>query len=250
MKAKRRLAAGVLAAAVAVTTIIVGGRGPKLSEIPATQDVRYQATKVTWQKWGPGRTMPDTVTFLRGKLADHKGKSFVIKERGDDSWSRARNLNNTLTILSSRVANDDLGDVWLVRARVDDFTMRVRGKDFNPAVYFDHPDATQAVDIIIGTLMKRHPDLRIGGVYACRTVTGSWTLSQHSYGNAVDVFGTKLQMDVAAKDILDLTLKGYVPASQILWNYRNLLTGHYVYDHTNHIHFSGSPLLFGPCRRV
>jgi len=250
MKIRKGLVATAVAVATAISAALFGvSEVPQYTEIAATQQIRYQTAPASWEAWGPGRYLGEAMENARDRLARHQGGSYRIKQKGEDEWSRLRNLSNTVAALRDKLEHAPIASVWLVLAEMDDWKLKARGWDYNPAAYFNHPDGTLAVDIVIGTLMKRHPELTIGGVYVCRPIQGSYTLSQHSYGNAVDVFGTYSQMRLAAYDMLDLGRAGYVPVSQILWDYQNLFTGHYVYDHTNHVHFSGDPLQSGSCRR-
>ena len=245
---------GIIASATALITGIVAAvtlttSGSKFYEIPyVTQDIRYQAVPVNWEQWGPRSSLDGIITKIRTRMAEHRGGDFQLKARAADDWSRLRSLEETLTIFRLKLRNANPLEVWLIRAGKDGFTMRARGRDFNPAVA-TATEGTQAIDVVVGTLRKRHPNIRIGGIYACRnTVYGN--RSQHAFSNAVDVTGTTAQMWDAAKDFLALHRQGYMPVSQILWWGRNLISGNGVYNHYNHIHFSGSPLLSGACRRA
>jgi len=241
---------------VAVSTVLAavfGLRGPgdRFYEVARTQDIQYQVMpRELAPRWGWADTWDSKRDGLRERLREHQGQSYVIKPRERPEWSRARNLKNTLAILGERVRTAPVGYVWLVRALTDGYEERARKVDLNPAVAMD-TEGTVPVDIVVGTLKARFGDrVQLWGIYACRSIYSSWTLSQHAYANAADFGGTTATLSEAARYIYDLTRKDYVPVSEILWWGHNLLTGHYVYDHYNHVHFSGEPLLSGPCRRA
>lgn len=114
-----------------------------------------------------------------------------------------------------------------------------------------------------------------GGVYNCRTVSGSSTYSQHAWGNAIDLFPRsgavtkeefKGDVDKELRAIANAVVwqathkttanRGRkIPASQVIdHNNRRIWTpadGWHLYTGTTgaHVHVSGSPLRSGtpPC---
>lgn len=249
---KKKLTVAAVAASTVVAGIVaVNEPGPRFYEIPATQDINYQVMPTELApRWGSAHPWPDERAGLRERLREHQGASYVVKPRARPEWSRARNLSNTLAVLSDRVTGAPVGQVWLVRALLDDYTERARKVDLNPAVAMD-TEGTVAVDIIAGTTFSRFPELRNSGIYNCRNIAGSGSWSQHAYsgigwrGNAIDFGGETAMLAKAARYQYDLVRKGYLPASQILWWGHNLLSGSTVYDHYDHVHTSGLPLFTG-----
>jgi hypothetical protein len=243
---------GITAAILALLSafwVSIIHQGPGWHEISSTMAIRYQAVERTAESWGQPRDMNDTLTVLRERLRNHMGGSFSIREWNSNQWSIKRNLDETILRVKDILNDTKIGDKYLVKAWSDGFQQKTRTVDINPAAYAD-TDGTHAIDIIVGTLNKWYPNTDIGGIYVCRTIAGSSNLSQHSYANAVDVFGTSAEMNNAAWGIYRMAKAGWIPVSQILWDNKNLFTGNYVYDHTNHIHFSGDPLMSGACRRA
>jgi hypothetical protein len=243
---------GIVGAVVALLATlwltIFNQTGPGWREIPETMKIRYQATERSSENWGTPRIGREELLVIKHRLANHAGESFVIREWNTNQWSVKRNLDGTMDRLKELMLGANNGERFLVMAVKDRFTLKVRKVDLNPAAIAD-TEGTHAIDIVIGTLKKNYPGIRIGGIYVCRTIAGSSTLSQHSYANAVDVFGTWNQMNEASWGLYRMAQAGYVPVSQVLWNNKNLFTGNYVSDHTTHAHYSGSPLLSGGCRR-
>ncbi len=78
------------------------------------------------------------------------------------------------------------------------------------------------------------------GTSSCRRIFGRpapapW--SEHAWGNAWDIGGSTATLAAVAHW---LARQPY--AAQVLWQYRDLVTGTSVEDHTGHVHLSGNPL--------
>jgi hypothetical protein len=249
---KRGGAVGLIAALTAVVTALLtvfGAHGPGWTEIPATMKIRYQATETQSTNWGQPRLLKDELVVIKHRLANHMGESFIIRAWNSNEWSVKRNLDGTMDRLKYLLSHANNHQKYLVRAVADTFTLKAMKVDLNPAAFFDQDGATFPVKIIIGTLHRLYPNIRTSNPYVCKYIAGTGQLSQHSYGNAEDVFGTSAQMNAAAYGMYRLAREGWVPLSQVLWNHKNLFTGNYVADHTTHVHFTASPLLSGSCRR-
>jgi hypothetical protein len=94
------------------------------------------------------------------------------------------------------------------------------------------------------------PDISFLGAYVCKHIVGSYTMSQHSYGNAVD-FGRD-SMDelydlayylVAHADELDLQ---HVIVDDRIWT-RGFGWSHYGGDRHYHVHCDFTPQYSGSC---
>lgn len=250
MSMKKTMAGAVVAAALAVGALFgIQTEPPKdpFFELESTRRIEFQSTPKTWDTWGPAQSMDERMEVTRERLANHRGEGYRLRRAAEgQEWSRIRTLGDTMQVLQDRLRDAAVGAVWLARAVDDGFTVKSRKVDTNPAIGYPTVGTTP-IDIVVGTLKTRHPGISIGGIYSCRPILGSSTLSQHSYANAVDVFGSSEAMNAAAYDLYRMAKAGLIPVSQVLWNNKNLFTGNYVYDHTNHIHFSGDPLLSGGC---
>lgn len=223
-------------------------------EIAATRALSYQAVPVERKTgWGVARGLDATINHMKERFDRHDGP-FQINVRG--VWGPKRNLNPTLQRLHDLAkhlpyfgARPPKFTVLVVRAFSDSYRERFRKHDKNPAMIID-TEGTQAIDIIVGTTAVQFPiGLRVLGIYVCRTIAGSGTLSQHAFGNAVDWGASTSLLDRVARFQYGLVKKGYLPISQLIWRGRDMLSGHSVYDHYNHIHDSGRPLQSGGCRR-
>jgi len=245
--------AALLASVVTYTlTSHVRPSGPGWREIAATQDLRYQAVPMAAEGWGPLYTdVDEALIAMKTRLgrAAHNGEGYRMRPSTREEWSKPIPLATVVLNMEAALVKGPEGLTWMVRSEKDGYRERAHRVDINPTAYAD-TGGTLAIDIIVGTMHKEFPLLDTWGIYACRHISGSYNYSQHAWANGVDFGGPGFDyMDRAAHYMLELTQQGWLPASQILWDYRNMLTGNYVYDHTNHIHVSGSPLRTGvpPC---
>lgn len=106
-----------------------------------------------------------------------------------------------------------------------------------------------------------------GGVYNCRPVAGSTTFSQHSWGNAVDLFPTSggdhnvKRHGIAANLVWQATHRTFanrglrIPVAQVIDHDARRIwepaRGWFTYTGTtgDHVHVSGAPMFYGrpPC---
>lgn len=108
-----------------------------------------------------------------------------------------------------------------------------------PPVLQDLTEATPAIRQVI-----RRLDTRFGvrieswGTFVCKRISGSTTPSQHAWGNAIDIAGSRSTLDQVATFARSRAMRPYV--SQVLWQ---------VADHYDHVHISGRPYRVGtpPC---
>ncbi len=260
---KRRGAiAGAIAAAATMLAVVFGLTRPELAvryfnpqgayEIDATQDLAFKAAPRDSDRWGAADSLADTIAHIRERMRKHRGSGtqfdfkFVLRAKDTMEYSRARLLDPTLDALRKRLRKADVGQVWYIRALFDDYTFRSAKFDLNPAMVID-TEGTRPVDIIVGSTVVRFPKASVIGIYACKYIYGTHTLSQHALGggNAVDWGGSTALLDAIAGYQMRLIRKDYLPVSQLLWQGHNLLSGSSVYDHFDHVHDSGLPLLEG-----
>lgn len=215
-------------------------------EIAATQDIKYRVGD------RPAHELDVVLEYIHTwmRRPAHRGDGYQIRLSPGGEWSRKRTLNESLSALHDRLQAAKVDDQWVIRSVASGFHMWTLKVDANPAKVID-TEGTRAIDIIVGTTVYRFPTLSTAGIYVCKYIAGSYTLSQHSYANAVDWVGPEATLNAAANYQLGLVKQGYLPASQILWRGRNIISGSSVSDHYSHIHDSGSPLLSGSsCRRA
>lgn len=246
------IAIGIVAATLTALLGLVGlDKEPQLIprvgvpyEIAATQDIKYRTGD------RPPQQLPDALAYMKVNMGrpQNSGEGYVIKEVHTMGWSIKRNLQDTLLKLRERMIKEDVGGYWMMMSVKSRFTMWILKVDLNPAKIQNTP-GNQAIDIIVGTVTSKFGNIPIWGIYLCRHIANSSSWSQHAWANAVDFGGDTGRLNNAAYYLLDLARKNYVPASQILWRGRNLLSGSSISGHYEHIHVSGEPLRTGtpPC---
>lgn len=127
---------------------------------------------------------------------------------------------------------------------------------------------TAAIKRVVAVLGRARidPKIKFGSVFVCKKIAGSSTWSQHSWGNAIDIFPTDGNTQAKLRDIADAVVYQAthktkanrfrkLPVSQVIdhdgrriWSSGQ---GWYTYAGTTgaHIHVSGKPLKTGvpPC---
>ena len=117
-------------------------------------------------------------------------------------------------------------------------------------------------DVMQKSAPARHGKILRAGVFACRTISGSTTFSQHSFGNAVDLFADETDLEAIAKNVVLQATKltranggdpvpvGVVIHHQQAWTTNNpVFHAADVTPHLNHVHVQFLPLKTGtpPC---
>jgi hypothetical protein len=194
----------------------------------------------------------------RAKLSSRmRGGPFRVQERGDDEWGPYRTpWMDMEKRLRPRLKRADIGDYFYIDNKSPRHVhIRVVGKRFN----IPDTTGTSAIDETRYYLYRAFPRLESWGICNCRRVSGSDTWSQHAYCNGEDSHAGFITMQKAALWLPDAA-RGNVeevpklPVSQVFFNrtFWSPQTGKrsgYQYGHTDHIHFSGSPMRSGtpPC---
>ena len=257
-----RKSKGAVGAAVATTVtiaaIIFGTReqAPEVARFPrsaiyensATRATSYQSAPAAKTGFGDPHSLKGAVRSMGRRLQHHSQTGYTIHYRGNTSAPRSLKLTlDRVRELAKRLPYDTA--VLTVRAEQDGYRELFRKHDRDPTKIVN-TEGTRAIDIAVGTTLWYFPTVRSIGIYVCRTIAGSSTLSQHAFANAWDLGGSTELLDKIARFQVDLIHKGWLPVSQVIWRGRELLSGHSVYDHYDHIHDSGAPLLNGGCRHA
>jgi hypothetical protein len=158
------------------------------------------------------------------------------------------NKQERLGALSIDLRSSKVGDLFKVKQqgkKVADAIIRVI--DDSPA-YID-TSGTPAIDVVYTYVFGKYAGAKNWGIVNCRKILDSNSWSQHAWGNGLDIGGDPRLLDTIANDLYEKAKSGALPIAQLLWKGKNMLTGGSVYDHTDHIHISGSPMKTGtpPC---
>lgn len=250
MKRSAKGIAVATAAAAALTGLLVsrGGREPGTSmrafdygpvvETTRTQTATYQFNGMDSQ------TYP--TALVKATLLPHRSLGYRIKPKGRDFWSAPQTLAEVVPLLGEKVGAAKLGQVWWAKAIGDGFLIPIYRYDSNPLAYMATP-GTDAIDLIVGTVVQRFPSVGNLGIQVCKRIAGSSSWSQHSWGNGVDFGGWGgpwgsatwiANLDAVNAYVARLWTDGILPVAQLGWrNWPNHYPGH--------IHVSGSPMRSG-----
>jgi hypothetical protein len=127
------------------------------------------------------------VTAIAAKRLLSGSGPFSLK-KNEEHLGQSLTRRDVLRALRRRLSNGDVGDVYRVSAATGAVVFKVR--EVVEAVKVINTSGNDKADAywtwIVNTYPQFHP--RFAGAYVCKDIAGSSTPSQHSYGNAVDVF--------------------------------------------------------------
>lgn len=165
-----------------------------------------------------------------------KGKGYRLTLRGD-TYGPVRTLKELGEGLRRRLPGTDVGDVCVVWCLANDAKVWVR--TVSHPVVPANTEGTPDIDWVYGLLRVQAQGLWLNwGIKVCRYIGDSWTISQHAYGNALDVHPTSM---VSGDHIFNLLRdakagEGANHIGTVLWR----VSGHY-----DHLHIEGNPALTG-----
>jgi hypothetical protein len=175
---------------------------------------------------------------------------FVINADGDPV-AQDLTRQEALDRLRSVMKNRPVGNTYRTRNRNGDVVFTSRAVNRAP-LDNDTTNGNDKADRLwnwINAEYKRF-DPRFAGAYVCKSIATSGTLSQHSYGNALDVFFDSLshQDEVADAVVANRQLLGpfHVISKDRIWT-KDVGWHDYVGEYHRHLHVDFDPQLTGPC---
>jgi hypothetical protein len=182
------------------------------------------------------------------KRVDAPDKPFTLTQDGD-RISRSVNRDAILERYRAAIENRELGATFRIRGKGD---IVFTGRSSKPAP--DEIDtngnahADQFWTWVVNEFPEYHP--RFGGSYVCKHIAGSSQLSQHSYGNADDVFFDS----IAHQEVVFVAVvngKCPVPVAHAISVRRIWEPGVGMHAYTGethyHLHTDYLPQYSGPC---
>lgn len=136
--------------------------------------------------WGKDRGLVAHMSIVSSHVLLGRGP-FTLTQDGDPLGTEG-DRRTILDRYRKAISHREVGSVFRIRknngavvatgrATVDQFHMIETNGNNNADLYWSW---------IVDQYSAYHP--RFGGAYVCKHVAGTWTMSQHSYGNACDVF--------------------------------------------------------------
>jgi hypothetical protein len=172
----------------------------------------------------------------------HHDEGYVMQQLDDnpDEWGPQRTLAEVSDLLPKRYAKLKVGDTWGVKSRKDGFVVLTRKVEIEPPTI--HTQGTPAIDKIYTWLHDEFPgQWENWGICVCRRISGSSSWSQHAYCNGLDIHASYSKMDQIAKAAIQATRSHKIPCDQVIWKGWEHIHGGSVYDHYDHVHFTGDP---------
>ena len=171
-------------------------------------------------------------------------KPYTLKK--DDKKVRSGPRQWVLRGLKKGLEGKNLGSTFRVWADGD---VLFGARETEPAVHIIDTNGNDKADRCWSYGKAEHPDCSFLGAYVCKYIAGSRTMSQHSYGNAVD-FGRDTMNElydlayylVSHADELDLA---HVIVDDKIWEPGGW--GHYSGDRHYHVHADFTPQYSGSC---
>lgn len=232
--------AGMIVMAVGLNSLLSENNfGGPVYETSQTQEIVYTVASYQTSSYS------EALHLAGRKLRKHVGAGFIVTPKGQEP-SKVRDLSLTKEAIKRLLSKQSTS--FTVLALQDDYILKVSKFDMDPKAVLS-TIGTPEVDIIVGSVVKEFPNVGNLGIYNCRHIAGSSSWSQHAWAHAVDFGGPTELLNKVANYLYKLTKEHGLPASQILWRGRNMLTGNSVSGHYDHIHVTGLPPKVGipPC---
>jgi len=176
---------------------------------------------------------------------------FTLTQDGD-SISGPLSRSDVITRFMQAITNREVGPVFRIRNGSGNIVFNARAVAVNLIQVTDSTNGNSHSDFYYNWMVNNYPNFspRYAGCYVCKAIVGSSTLSQHSYGNAVDFFFDTMEHQdkvaaeaVAVHDLLHL--------QRLISRDRIWVKGqgwqHYDGVYHWHIHADFDPSYTGPC---
>lgn len=211
---------------------------------------RPQLARSEWSKWNH---LSDTLHPLRDKLREWGGPFKIRRMSEDGGWGVRLTERALFVRLHNWMPHLLDNETLAIKSRATGFVVLVRANVRFIIVNLE--DGSNAIDHIYAALrwtFKR--TWRAGSPFACRRVAGTWTWSQHAWGNALDIFASRDRMYAISRFLARRAPR--LPVQQVIyarqtwtssasyWHYYGGSNPHY-----DHVHVTGFPYRTGtpPC---
>lgn len=211
---------------------------------------RPQLTRSEWSKW---QHKSDTLHLLRPKLREWGGP-YKIRRLGEvGSWGKRLTERAVFVRLHNWMPNLLDGETLAVKSLQTGYVVQIRANV--RFIIVDLHDGTDAIDHIYAALRWTFDKTwRAGSPFSCRRVAGTWTWSQHAWGNALDIFASRDTMYAISRFLARRSPR--LPVQQVIYA-RQVWTSSSPYwhyyggsnPHYDHVHVTGLPYRMGtpPC---
>jgi hypothetical protein len=194
--------------------------------------------------WSVHKPIGDVMDAAKNQC-DSGLRPYMLKR--DDKVIRRGSRAFVLRGLRKALENGEVGPTFRLRGHGELlFTCR----EATASVHVIDTNGNDKADKAWSWGKTEHPDCSFLGAYVCKRIAGTSTMSQHSYGNAVD-FGRDTMAKlwdlahflVSKADELDLA---HVIVDDMIWTPQGAW-GHYSGDRHYHVHVDCLPQYSGSC---
>lgn len=199
--------------------------------------------------WSDSRPLWRVMEAAGRRIRQGAGR-FVITADGDPV-AQDLTRQETLDRLRSVMRNRPVGNTYWTRSGKGDVVFTSRAVNRAP-LDNDTTNGNAKADRLWNWINAEYQrfDPRFAGAYVCKTIGTSGTLSQHSYGNALDVFFDSLshQDEVAHAVIANRRLLApfHVISKDRIWT-KDVGWHDYAGGYHLHLHVDFDPQFTGPC---
>lgn len=192
--------------------------------------------------WATRRSLDDVLSAARNQLP--LGKVYLLKE--DDKRLRTGARPWVLKGLQRHLKNGEVGPTYRIWSGGK---VQFVARETVPAVKIIDTNGNAKADRAWSYGKAEYPDCRFLGAYVCKRIAGTNTMSQHSYGNAVD-FGRDSMSELYdlayyLLGVPELDLQHLIVDDRI-WT-RGVGWSHYGGDRHYHVHVDFTPQYSGGC---
>lgn len=140
----------------------------------------------TAKGWSQPVGLARHMTAVRKRVVAKQGP-FTLTQDGD-ALSRKVQRATVLDRYQTAIENRELGATFRIRNRKGD--VAITGRSSKPTPDEIDTNGNAHSDEFWTWVVNEYPEFhpRFGGSYVCKRIAGSSSMSQHSYGNAVDIF--------------------------------------------------------------
>lgn len=171
---------------------------------------------------------------------------FVLTQDGDSIFSGTR--IGVSQHLKKRLERGEVGSAYRVRAGKKGVVFQCR--EVKPALEVINTSGNDQIDLIWSLVKDEFPFVYFLGAYVCKSIFGTGTSSQHSYGNAIDIGANPDRLQEIAEWLVarasELKLDHVIYKNRI-WTKGvgwHAYTGEY---HATHVHADPDPQFSGSC---
>lgn len=203
---------------------------------------RYRVVRVEGDFSTRPLFLSDAMKILGIKLKGQGGPYRISRVCDTCEWGPEKTYKETMKRVRHLLSEARRGQAYKVLTKT---SAVFRVNKFGHSIRVVDTEGTESIDRVWSIIHDYWPGVDSMGIFNCRRISGSYTWSQHAWGNAWDITFYDGQggiltglLDRIAAYLRSAEMDRFV--SEVIWREPN---------HYNHIHVSGEPKLYGtpPC---